>query len=199
MCIGCEIVLTKIEVAQRQLMTALRLFFADEDQVSIYTLASNAWEIIDALCNRRGTLSISNQSREHIAPEMDLLRDYINSPYRNYFKHADRDAENELPGLDDQRNDHLLFLAVEDYIRFNQRSPIEFQVYQLWYLAIYVEKVADDALERVMPGIDAIFSGIRERSRSDQKTMARNALAGAKENTSLREDPLTEEPFHTHR
>jgi len=56
--------LSIIEVAKRQLVTAIRLLFDGEDSVSILSLVANAWEIIDVLCNREDVLSFSNQSRE---------------------------------------------------------------------------------------------------------------------------------------
>ncbi|MHB1076356.1 hypothetical protein [Thiobacillus sp.] len=184
--------LTKIEAAKRQLVTALRLFFDDCDPVSVFTLASNAWEIIDALCENGGILSLSGQTRGHLPPDKDLRQHYVNSPYRNYFKHADRDPYIELSGFDDLKNDGMLFLAVEDYIRLNHQSPLEFQVYQLWYLAIYTEKIADDALERVMPEIETTFPCIKECMRLDQKAMARAVLTAARNDQILGADPLVE-------
>ena len=82
--------LSKQDVARRQLVTAIRLFFEIGDPVSIFTLASNAWEVIDVLCNKAGVNSLSNESREHTPKNKDLKKDYINSPYRNFLKHADR-------------------------------------------------------------------------------------------------------------
>ena len=58
--------LKKIDVARRQLITAIRLVFDGEDSVSVYSLAANAWEIIDVLCNKEKILSLSNQSRSQI-------------------------------------------------------------------------------------------------------------------------------------
>jgi hypothetical protein len=46
--------LTKLEIARRQLATAIDLFFADRDLVSVYSLATNSWEVIDVLCRNAG-------------------------------------------------------------------------------------------------------------------------------------------------
>lgn len=123
------VTLTKREAARRQIKTAIELFFADGDPVSVYSLTANGWEIVDLLCTRAGIDSVSNQTREHAGPEKDLKRDYINSPYRNFFKHADRDPDGVLEGFNDKLNDAILFLAVEDYIRLFESSPVEFQVF----------------------------------------------------------------------
>ena len=122
--------LTKLEVARRQLATAIDLFFADRDSVSVYSLATNSWEVIDALCRKAGIGSFSIQTRENVPSGKDLMVNYVNSPYRNFFKHADTDSEKTWPPLPDSQVEGVLFLAVEDYIRLNGRSPLQFQVFQ---------------------------------------------------------------------
>jgi hypothetical protein len=109
------------------------------------------------LCNNNDTDSISNQSRSHIPNGKDLKRDYINLPYRNLFKHTDQDVDDKLDGFDDQKCDNVIFLAAEDCVRFNKKSPLEFQVFQLWSLAVYTEKVAGDALEKISDSIEGHF------------------------------------------
>lgn len=180
--------LTKADVAKRQLVTAIRLFFEDADPVSVYTLAANAWEIIDTLCTLSGVDSASNQSREHAAGR-DLKRDYINSPYRNFFKHADRDPDGTLTGFDDGKNDALLFLAAEDYLRLNSESPLELQVYQMWYLTINREKIAPGALDEVMPAIVSVFPKLREQSRDKQKARGRAVLEDSRQELESIADP----------
>lgn len=184
---------TKTNVARRQLVTAVTLFFQGSDAVSIFTLAANAWEIIDALCTRNGVESMSSQAREYIAADKDLKRDYINSPFRNFFKHADRDPDEVLQDFDESKVDGILFLAVEDYIRMRQKSPIELQVYQLWYLACHPEKVAtDQRLEDVLAAASRIFPKIEQLAREDQVALGRKVLDGALGNGELQNDPKTE-------
>eukprot|EP01034_Spumella_vulgaris_P012367 gene12367-15747_t len=143
--------LTKVDVARRQLAIAIELFFAGRDSVSIYSLATNSWEIIDVLCRNAGIESFSVQARENVPDGKDLKRHYINSPYRNFFKHAETDSDETLPPLPDSQVEGVLFLAVEDYIRLNGKSPVQLQVFQLWYLAKHPEKldaaVADELTE----------------------------------------------------
>jgi urocanate hydratase len=64
--------LTKSDVSRRQLVTAIRLFFNEGDPVSVYTLASNALEVIDQLCKLRRVESVSDQTRTHIDDSKDL-------------------------------------------------------------------------------------------------------------------------------
>ncbi|HSB97872.1 MAG TPA: hypothetical protein VLC91_15535 [Spongiibacteraceae bacterium] len=190
-----EGLITKIDVARRQLATAIRLFFDGGDAVSIYSLATNAWEVIDFLCDKAGVDSISNQTREHITDGKDLKLHYINSPYRNFFKHADRDAEIVLPDIGDSIVDSILYLAVEDYLRLVNKSPIEFQVFQLWYLASNIEKVSAGSLNSILRAIDPAFPGIRELPRKEQVQMGRKVLEGVSSDKGLLADCRTEPAF----
>jgi hypothetical protein len=188
--------ITKIEAAQRQLVTAIELFFRDADPVSVISLASNAWEVIDTLFTKRGVESFSEETRDHITTGHNLKKDFINAPHRNFFKHADRDPDAVLEGFSDVENDHVLFLAVEDYIRLNKKSPIEFQVFQLWYLAINTNKVAHEALADILAATEVIFSSIKEHGRSGQKSMAVRAITDAHGNRELNDNPKVEQAYH---
>ena len=187
-----ETPLSKIEIARRQLVTAIRLLFDGEDSVSIFSLAANAWEIIDVLCNKEGVLSLSNQSREHIPSGKNLKLHYINSPYRNFFKHADRDPDAVLASFNEPDVDALIFLAVEDYLRLLDKSPIEFQVFQLWYMSIYSDKLTAEALSEILEAIESTFPDIGSLGRIDCLDMGKRALLNAKGDKELLSDERTE-------
>lgn len=184
--------LTKIDVARRQLATAIQLFFDGADPVSVFSLAANAWEVIDTLCARAGTPSMSAQTRSHLAADKDLKRDYINSPFRNFFKHADRDPEDVLEDFKDSATDAVLFLAAEDYIRMRGRSPVEFQVLQLWFLACHPEKIASDRADDVL---DAITPRIATLSRDRQIALGKHALLAALMDPGVLSDSRTEPAY----
>jgi hypothetical protein len=46
--------ITKLEAANRQLCTAIRMFFADDDAVAVHTLACAAREIYEKHCRSAG-------------------------------------------------------------------------------------------------------------------------------------------------
>ncbi|MDO8387106.1 MAG: hypothetical protein Q7T13_11995 [Polaromonas sp.] len=187
--------LTKVAVARRQLATAIDLFFADRDSVSVYSLAANAWEVIDALCRKAELQSFSVQVRENVPKGEDLKRNYINSPHRNFFKHADNDSEQTLASLLDSQVEGVLFLAVEDYIRLNQRSPIQLQVFQVWYLAKYPGKLDPIVACRIVEGIDRTFPGLALLSRREQLALGARMLLQAAGDEGLCGDPRTESAF----
>jgi hypothetical protein len=188
-------VLTKKSVAQRQLATAVRLLFNGGDDVSIVSLAANAWEIIDYFCRTSSVDSLSEQTRGNVPPGKRLKVDYINSPYRNFFKHAEKDSHVVLPPVNTAFVDGLIFLAVEDYLRWAKKGPIEFQVFQLWYLSLYIEKIASPELAKISAAVDETFPNIRNLPRQAQIDLGFRRLEEALCNVELLSDPKTE-PLH---
>lgn len=187
--------LTKKDVAQSQLITAIRLLFSHADLVSVVSLAANAWEIIDYFCRKNAVLSMSEQARGNLPQGKRLKLHYINSPYRNFFKHAEADAEVTLPPLAPGFVDGLIYLAVEDYLRWAKKGPIEFQVFQLWYLALYIEKVADDELSRIVEAVDRKFPNLRVLTRDAQIDVGRGVLDDAMQDGELLNHSQTEAPL----
>lgn len=187
--------LDKLTVAKRQLATAIELLFAGGDTVSVYSLAANAWEVIDVLCRLENVESFSVQARQNIPRGKDLKRNYVNSPYRNFFKHAVSDPRETVAPLPDSQVDGVVFLAVEDYIRLNQRSPTQFQVFQLWYIATNPTKLNPDVAAEVLAGADKMFPGIVEMSRQQQLAEGARMLCRAATDDGLLTDPRTEPAF----
>ncbi len=184
--------LTKVSVARRQLTTAIELFFANRDIVSIYSLAANAWEVIDVLCRRAEVHSMSEQTRQNVPDGKDLKRSYINSPYRNFFKHAESDAEVALEPIPTSQVESVLFLATEDYLRLSKRAPIQLQVFQVWYLAKYPEKLDPAAAEELATTILKTLPDLRVQSHVEQLARGADLLAQALRDPEILADPRTE-------
>ncbi|TAM48877.1 MAG: hypothetical protein EPN57_27075 [Paraburkholderia sp.] len=184
---------TKIDAARRQLITAIRLLFDDGDRVSIYSLASNAWEIIDVLCTSTGVESFSKQTRGNL-PAGHTLSYYINEPCRNFFKHAKQDPnpDNSVE-LSEADVVAILFLAVEDYIRLRQGGPVEAQVFQAWFIAVFPEKVVDDPVaQSMLDNVHLAFPGIAILAAPDQIKMGKQVLEAALKDSGLATDAKTE-------
>ena len=184
--------LTKLEAARRQIAVAIRLFFDDRDAVSVYTLAANAWEVVDVLCRRRGVDSLSRETEGRLRSGRSLRHDFINQPYRNFFKHADRYSEGTVEGFRDESNDHLLMLAAEDLLRLEEAKLLECQVFQIWYLAAYPEKIAAGALDGVVPVIHEALPNLGWKARTEQKRAGKELLRRAGEDAEFLADPLTD-------
>ena len=84
------LVLTKFDVAERQLLQAIRLFFAGGDPVSVHTVSEAAAQV---LYDIRGFLGIENRLRDSDLIRSEYRREWLATlgRSRNFFKHADRD------------------------------------------------------------------------------------------------------------
>ena len=109
-----EITVAKIEVARRQLRTAIELWFYDGDPVSIHSLAAASHQIVHDLNRKNG------------GPNLMLDAAFIKAEYRkeflnnikhasNFMKHADR--PNDSPRLTllfrpETNRDFMLFTII---------------------------------------------------------------------------------------
>jgi ribosomal protein S7 len=60
---------TKLEVAERQLRVAIRLFFERRDMIAVHTLAAAAQGVLRDLGRRKGFMSIFEEGITNIRPE----------------------------------------------------------------------------------------------------------------------------------
>lgn len=88
---------TKLNVAETQLGTAIRLFFEDGDPTSIHTLARASHEILDHLCASKNlTRGVVYEGLKFIKPEHHKMVIGKINEAKNYFKHADKDSGETL-------------------------------------------------------------------------------------------------------
>ena len=73
---------TKLDVAEREIIAAVRLLFDGGDPIPIYTLANAAREITATLCEKRGCLSMVDWIQED---QPHMSRKAI---YKEASKHA---------------------------------------------------------------------------------------------------------------
>lgn len=148
----------KTNVARRQLGTSLALFIEDQDPISVHVLACGGGEVAEQLARQEPFAS------EIMATFSDLeVRDIrrIRNRFWNAFKHATthsgqtRDDEELLAHFDDRQTEHALFIGWYDYMMAVNQLPIEAQVFQIWYFALYPEKLAPE----VSPTPTQFFSG----------------------------------------
>lgn len=121
------ITLTKIDVAQRQLNQAIRLFFESGDPVSIRTLTEAAGEVLSGLSEYKGVL----RSRESVHPSE--YRDWLKKIFaaRNFFKHSDRDAEDTIE-FNTVSNEYILIDAILMYFQIMQSWTAETKIFYMW-------------------------------------------------------------------
>jgi hypothetical protein len=120
----------------------------------------------------------------------------VRNQYWNSFKHAtthngQERADSELLGrFTDLQNDNALLVGWYDYVLATKTMPIEAQAFQAWYFALYPEKLNPEV---DASRYEALFPGLRDRSRSDQKQALREAIATARQDAAIMGDPATDQ------
>ncbi len=105
------VTITKLDAARRQLRTALELWFADGEPVSIHVLAYNAHEIIYRTFRRRGHSDLMYDSivikDEHRGDFARLLKQDA-----NFFKHFNNNDEEENTSTAFNPESNFMFLVM---------------------------------------------------------------------------------------
>ena len=130
-----NLILTKTQVAERQLNTAVDLFFKSGDPVSVHTLTSAVHEILEVLTRGDRGFEIFLEA-SCIRPEKKSEVIDLFKKAQNFFKHAGKEASKAIEFVPFQ-TEIMLFDCVRMYMRLtNQKSP-EVHVYQLWFIMRY--------------------------------------------------------------
>lgn len=77
-----EVHLTKLAVAQRQLCSAIRMYFCGEDELAIHTVASAAYRIVTDLKSQRGRDEVGDY---YLMMVFYAIRDYRRGTLPNYL------------------------------------------------------------------------------------------------------------------
>jgi hypothetical protein len=126
--------ITKLEAARRQLVTAIRIFFANGDPVPTHALAAAALGILEDLDNHgAGTGTTFDRIETRLRPEhIERFREALRRP-QNFFKHADRDPEKALefrPGMAGA----IVWAACEKYSELTKEELLETAAFDAWIM-----------------------------------------------------------------
>jgi hypothetical protein len=134
--------LSKFDVAERQLLLVIRLFFEEEDDVSIHTLSEAAAQILHDIGKAEGVFSMVRDNNR-IRPERkkEWLAAIFKS--RNFFKHADKD-KNEFHEFKPEFNDMSLIDAVNMYSSLKKYWTPETLLFFVWFGLKYPHLIKED-------------------------------------------------------
>jgi hypothetical protein len=117
--------LTKLDVVQRQLRTAIRMFFEDGDSVSAYTLAAAVEGVPGGLRKKQGKAHPFRKAVFIKKGMEDQVNDLLNLS-QNFFKHAssDPDEVHEFPAV---ALEYVLFQCVVLYQMYRPPQGVAFR------------------------------------------------------------------------
>jgi hypothetical protein len=124
--------ITKMEAAERQLATAIRLFFRKEDPFSIHTLIGAATGILDDLAKKVGIKNPFTDA-EYIKSEMKKEYFHLLRKGRNFLKHAKKDSEATLE-INPDVNKFSIVEGLHLYEQLNKSICGECYFYRIWFV-----------------------------------------------------------------
>jgi hypothetical protein len=172
--------LTKIDVAEAHLVTAVRSLFRGEHPASVYLLAASAREILTTIGSKTGVRTVLHGASQNTGKKMGRLVEAAHE-YANFFKHADKDPAAVLEGFSDADVDAVLFIACHDFLRIAKGQPVELQVFEAWWLATAHARVSEAPLrsQKVIRRCIQKFPGIRAADRRKRQGIGLAALEKA--------------------
>ena len=172
--------LTKIDVAEAHLITAVRAHFRCENPASVYLLAASAREILTTIGEKTGRRTMLAGIAETTGTPLKKLVG-IAGEFANFFKHADRDPAAKLETFTAQDTEMVLYIACHDFFRIANGQPID----EAWYFATSFPQVSKAPL-RVQAHVRKcikLFPGIRAAtSRAEQQRIGLAQLEKARDN-----------------
>jgi hypothetical protein len=177
-----NITCTKHDAAVRQLDVAIGLLFTDGDPLAVRTLAGAAYGIVADLAEnqKHGSSWRTKIIEDSGLSKKDALQ--VLNAAQNYLKHADRDAGSTL-SLDEEENDHLIFIASIECGGIGHRLSFSMQAFQIWYLALYPDKIGHDT-EPVQKS-KTVFPNLSEKTRLQQLALGHEFLERVLEGKGL--------------
>ena len=137
--------LTKLDVANRQLSSAIDLYFSGGDLVSAWTLGAAAYNILRDIKNARGQTDMVLKHQLTSMAKLDINRN------ENFLKHADRDQNDVLEFAPIGQIELLLFDAGTAYYSLAKFETPQMVLARMWFLSsavIVVESEGGEEFDR---------------------------------------------------
>lgn len=138
--------ITKIEAAERQLNTGVRMFFRGEDVLATHTVICAAQGVINDLSDAHGKKSTLASLMELIKPgKQKRMIDFFNNP-QNFLKHADRDPDDILKYNPDVLEQYIL-ITVNSFEILTGRNTPETKGFMIWFSMLHPQILNFSALK----------------------------------------------------
>lgn len=154
--------LTKFDAARRQLRTAIELWFADGDPVSIHTLAYASHEVIHRLFRNQGLKDLFFDSSA-IAPEGKQVFLQVFKNPANFIKHANQEVnpDDEIK-FSPFANDVYILFSLDGLRRMGREMERTDLAFLVWYQINNPEYFLSSLLSHSIP-VDVVqqFRGLK--------------------------------------
>ncbi|HCR86091.1 MAG TPA: hypothetical protein DIV86_05380 [Alphaproteobacteria bacterium] len=133
-----KLLLNKIEVAERQLETAVELFFDEKDCISIHNLASSSYQIIHDILRDKEVESLKEYNFKNNDMGFKEFKDFNKevSQVWNFLKHANENPSDTLE-FEPHVNDFLMRTAIHDLYILNNKISDVMSLFVAYFKFVY--------------------------------------------------------------
>lgn len=126
--------ISKLDAARRQIEVAIRLYFSNDDPISIYTLGAAGYGVLrDIAVAKSMSLRTAEQGlMERVVPGKEKELIAALRRHQNFFKHADRDPDAAIDFNPDS-TEWLLFDSCIAYLQITGESTPLMRTMNLWW------------------------------------------------------------------
>lgn len=190
--------ITKLEIARRQLGTALALHLNGHDPVSVHCLACGGCEIAEQLAIDAGGAVFRHFTLESYPSMSEANHKGTRNQFWNAFKHAkkrkgeNRNDDELIAEFSGTENNVRLFTGWFDYSMVAHSLPIEAQVFNTWFLALDLTKFGPDIDPGFVERLGSEFPGLSNLSPDGQRRQLQRSIERWKRDRSLLDSKLTD-------
>lgn len=131
-----KISLHKIDVAERQINQAIKMFFRKDEIISIHTICTSGYQILSDICKKK---KIYRQLEDNdILRKLGIVQEVVKSLRKpqNYFKHACKDDNSEI-NFNTDITEVIIYLAIDLFEKITGTMSNEFKIFCGWFLLKY--------------------------------------------------------------
>ena len=174
--------ISKVEAARRQLQTAITLWFTDGDPVSVHTLVFAAYEVFHSVSKSR------NPNRRDLLFDTLLIKEEYRSDWSKiikksarFFKHADRDPEDNLDFYPEMNEWFILFAIAAHEFCGETKSQEELD-FRSWFSFNRTDHLTENGRQKftdaLPPNVIEYGRGLSKREFYEKLLKARLLIAG---------------------
>jgi hypothetical protein len=169
---------TKVEVARRQLTCAIRLHYGGEDPLPVQTIIAAGFQIVRDLAEQNGEARLWLQIKALFRPGMESVFWKKHVATANFLKHADRDPDATLPSVTAERNETDLVFACALFSDVGKEWPFEMSMHSWIYYTANPEALDQKSMPRDLTRQFAeIVNSFNVDTMSERLQLGRDVLA----------------------
>ena len=165
----------KIEATRRQIDTAIRLLFDNEDPIAIHTLTMAGFRILRDLADKQNS-NMNKVAQSFIKPGMEGKFWGTMQSFANFLKHADKDPDGIIDNIQEEVNDAILLLATLYYQDLGYQFTPEMLALNGWFSVIHPDLISNDASNNIQKQLDAVKVYLIGKPRNEQLAQGKEVL-----------------------